>query len=182
MIFTLIYLFSVLDNNNKIKFFFNKKPFIMFLFVRPKLTYFVNVLLRFNTILKKNCLSDIVFINSLQYLKNYYFYLYNNLKLNFIISIVSFYIKKFFKSIKNLFINATWIEREIQESFGIFIIYHIDNRRLLLDYNFIGFPFLKSYPVTGFKELAFSQIILSIIYYYLVNWCANYQDFSTELD
>lgn len=42
--------------------------------------------------------------------------------------------------------------------FGISFLQKKDNRRLLLDFSFIGYPLLKSYPVTGYVELFYSVI------------------------
>jgi NADH:ubiquinone oxidoreductase subunit C len=39
---------------------------------------------------------------------------------------------------------------------GTFFYNKIDNRKLLLDYSFIGFPLLKIYPSVGFSELIYS--------------------------
>lgn len=55
-----------------------------------------------------------------------------------------------------------WVEREISEMFGIQFEDKKDNRRLLLDFSYIGNPMLKSHPVTGFIEVyynAFKQWI-----------------------
>lgn len=57
------------------------------------------------------------------------------------------------KTFNTLFQNITWVEREICEMFGITFLGKKDNRRLLLDFSFIGNPLLKSYPVTGFVEV-----------------------------
>lgn len=62
------------------------------------------------------------------------------------------------KTINTLFQNITWAEREISEMFGINFSGKKDNRRLLLDFSFIGNPMLKSYPVTGFVEVYYSVI------------------------
>jgi len=41
--------------------------------------------------------------------------------------------------------------------FGIQFEDKNDNRRLLLDFSFIGNPMLKSYPVTGFMEVYYNS-------------------------
>jgi len=63
----------------------------------------------------------------------------------------------FFKTLNKLFQNITWVEREIGEMFGIQFEDKNDNRRLLLDFSFIGNPMLKSYPVTGFMEVYYNS-------------------------
>lgn len=60
-------------------------------------------------------------------------------------------------SILNLYSNANWSEREIWDFFGIYILNHIDLRRLLTDYNFQQFPFRKDFPLSGFFELFYND-------------------------
>jgi len=40
---------------------------------------------------------------------------------------------------------------------GIFIFLHPDLRRLLTDYGFQGFPLRKDFPLSGYKELLYSD-------------------------
>ena len=68
------------------------------------------------------------------------------------------------KTFNNLFQNITWPEREISEMFGINFLRKKDNRRLLLDFSFIGYPMLKSYPVTGYVELFYSVLEQWLVY------------------
>jgi len=42
--------------------------------------------------------------------------------------------------------------------YGIFFKNHPDLRRLLNDYNFEGFPLKKDFPLTGYKELFYSNL------------------------
>lgn len=49
--------------------------------------------------------------------------------------------------------------------FGIKFMGKKDNRHLLLDYSFTGFPMLKSFPVAGVAELFYS-VNSSVISYY----------------
>lgn len=39
--------------------------------------------------------------------------------------------------------------------FGIFFDLHMDLRRILTDYGFIGNPLRKDFPVTGFYEIRY---------------------------
>jgi NADH-quinone oxidoreductase subunit C len=48
--------------------------------------------------------------------------------------------------------------------FGIFFLYHPDLRRLLSDYGFSGFPLRKDFPVSGFKEMLYSDFIKNTDY------------------
>lgn len=59
-------------------------------------------------------------------------------------------------SIDGLFFNANWLERELIEFFNINVLNKLDTRNLLLDYNFVGAPLLKSFPTEGYTELFFN--------------------------
>ena len=61
------------------------------------------------------------------------------------------------ETIENIYIIANTLEREIYEFFGIFFKNHSNLRKLLLDYNFSGKPFLKSFPLPGYYEFKFSM-------------------------
>lgn len=61
-------------------------------------------------------------------------------------------------SMVNMWPCAAWFEREIYEMFGAEIPENRDLRRLLTDYGFQGFPLLKSFPVTGFVVVRYSEI------------------------
>lgn len=67
--------------------------------------------------------------------------------------------------VSSLFQNLAWAERETAEMFGIKFMGKKDNRHLLLDYSFTGFPMLKSFPVAGVAELFYS-VNSSVISYY----------------
>ena len=89
----------------------------------------------------------------------YYFFLSQfNIKINFF-SFTSEIGK--INSISNLFNNAFWTERELSEMFNINFLNKLDNRNLLLDYSYIGYPLLKVFPITGNVEL---------YYNFLKNW------------
>jgi len=47
--------------------------------------------------------------------------------------------------------------------FGIFFINHPNLRRILTDYGFIGFPFRKDFPLSGYVEIRYDEIQKSII-------------------
>jgi len=51
------------------------------------------------------------------------------------------------------FKNLLFLEREVQEMFGLKILNLIDNRNLLLDYNKQYNPLLKSFFSEGFEEV-----------------------------
>jgi len=60
-------------------------------------------------------------------------------------------------SINEIYSNANWLEREIWDFFGVKFIYHMDLRRILTDYGFVGHPLLKYFPLIGFNELRFDD-------------------------
>jgi NADH-quinone oxidoreductase subunit C len=60
--------------------------------------------------------------------------------------------------------SADWFEREAFDLFGIAFNDHEDLRRLLTDYGFIGHPFRKDFPVTGFVEMRFDPEQHRVIY------------------
>lgn len=67
-------------------------------------------------------------------------------------------------SITSIFDGASWYEREIWDLFGIIFNGHVDLRRLLTDYAFEGFPLKKDFPLSGFMEVRFSEIIKRLAY------------------
>lgn len=69
----------------------------------------------------------------------------------------------FIFSAVNLFNSLNWFEREAWDMFGIIFIGHLDLRRILTDYGFVGFPFRKDFPLTGYIELRYDDILKSVV-------------------
>ena len=60
--------------------------------------------------------------------------------------------------------SANWFEREAFDLFGIIFDGHLDLRRILTDYGFIGHPFRKDFPVMGDVEMRYDPDQKRVIY------------------
>jgi len=60
--------------------------------------------------------------------------------------------------------SVNWYEREAFDLFGIMFEGHPDLRRILTDYGFIGHPFRKDFPVSGYVEMRYDPEQGRVIY------------------
>jgi NADH-quinone oxidoreductase subunit C len=67
-------------------------------------------------------------------------------------------------SITPVWNSANWFEREAFDLYGIIFDGHLDLRRLLTDYGFIGHPFRKDFPVSGNVEMRYDEAQQRVIY------------------
>ena len=59
---------------------------------------------------------------------------------------------------------ANWYEREAFDLYGIVFDGHPDLRRILTDYGFIGHPFRKDFPLSGYVEMRYDPEQKRVIY------------------
>jgi len=59
---------------------------------------------------------------------------------------------------------ANWFEREAFDLYGIVFDGHPDLRRLLTDYGFVGHPFRKDFPLSGYVEMRYDPEQKRVIY------------------
>jgi len=67
-------------------------------------------------------------------------------------------------SVNEIWNSANWFEREAFDLFGIIFEGHNDLRRILTDYGFIGHPFRKDFPTTGYVEMRYDPEQKRVIY------------------
>ena len=67
-------------------------------------------------------------------------------------------------SVTDIWAAANWYEREAFDFFGILFEGHNDLRRILTDYGFIGHPFRKDFPVSGYVEMRYDSEQKRVIY------------------
>jgi len=123
-------------------------------FILPLMFYLrSNILCRFGVLIELAAMDTLSGFNR-------FFICYNLLSLN---NNIRMYVKTRLSdndsitSITSIFINANWLEREVWDLFGIFFYNHPDLRRILTDYGFGAHPLRKDFPLTGFKEISYSE-------------------------
>jgi NADH-quinone oxidoreductase subunit C len=67
-------------------------------------------------------------------------------------------------SLIDVWSSANWFEREAFDLVGIVFEGHPDLRRILTDYGFIGHPFRKDFPTSGYVEMRYDPEQKRVIY------------------
>ncbi len=67
-------------------------------------------------------------------------------------------------SITSVWKSVNWFEREAFDLYGIAFVGHDDLRRILTDYGFIGHPFRKDSPISGYVEMRYDPDQARVIY------------------
>lgn len=122
--------------------------------------------IKLNEFLRFDILVDICAVD---YYKNY-----NRFEITYIVLSILYNTRIFIKfylndlttleSISDIFISATWWEREVWDMFGIFFENNRDMRRILTDYGFEGHPLRKDFPLSGFLEVKYDFYKKTVIF------------------
>lgn len=67
-------------------------------------------------------------------------------------------------SLTEVWSSLNWFEREAFDLYGVIFDGHLDLRRILTDYGFIGHPFRKDFPVSGHVEMRYDDEQKRVIY------------------
>jgi len=67
-------------------------------------------------------------------------------------------------SLIDIWPSVNWFEREAFDLFGILFDGHPDLRRILTDYGFIGHPFRKDFPISGYVEMRYDPEQKRVVY------------------
>ena len=67
-------------------------------------------------------------------------------------------------SVVEVWPSVNWYEREAFDLFGIVFDGHPDLRRILTDYGFIGHPFRKDFPISGYVEMRYDPEQKRVVY------------------
>jgi len=67
-------------------------------------------------------------------------------------------------SLVDVWPSVNWFEREAFDLFGVVFEGHPDLRRILTDYGFIGHPFRKDFPLSGYVEMRYDPEQKRVLY------------------
>ena len=67
-------------------------------------------------------------------------------------------------SLIDVWSSANWYEREAFDLYGIHFDGHNDLRRILTDYGFVGHPFRRDFPISGYVEMRYDDEQKRVVY------------------
>ena len=67
-------------------------------------------------------------------------------------------------SVTEIWNGTNWFEREAFDLYGVIFEGHLDLRRILTDYGFIGHPMRKDFPTTGHVEMRYDADKKRVLY------------------
>ncbi|WP_375359790.1 NADH-quinone oxidoreductase subunit C [Candidatus Tisiphia endosymbiont of Nemotelus uliginosus] len=67
-------------------------------------------------------------------------------------------------SVTKIFSAACWYEREAYDMFGVNFAGSHDIRRILTDYDFVGHPLRKDFPLTGYVQVKYDDTLAKVVY------------------
>ena len=67
-------------------------------------------------------------------------------------------------SLVDVWSSVNWFEREAFDLYGIHFDGHPDLRRILTDYGFVGHPFRKDFPISGYVEMHYDAEQKRVVY------------------
>ena len=67
-------------------------------------------------------------------------------------------------SVTEIYNSADWYEREAFDLYGILFNNHPDLRRILTDSGFVGHPFRKDFPISGYVEMRYDETEKRVVY------------------
>lgn len=179
------------DNQELVVSYYSKNLFFLFgdaidkirwvnssleIFLKPDYFFFIVYFLKMSTLFKSSQLMEIICVDTLL-AKNRFLLRYEFLCLFSFRYSLNFYVSELQNvcSISSLYSNATWMEREVWDMFGVFFM-NKDLRRILTDYGFEGHPLRKDFPLSGFVELFYDECS-NMLHYYPIALTQEYRDF-----
>ena len=159
------YTSQVLTKNHYVCFIPKKWYYGLNLFIKKELFYNSSFLVEMSAIdtLKYNkIIPDVEFFNFKDRFLVYsvYYFYFIKVRITFVQST-----NNNVDSIDSIYKNASWLEREVSEMFGINFTNKKDNRSLLLDYSRNEFPMLKDFPTEGYRDIFYDFFENKIDYF-----------------
>lgn len=151
---------------NKYIFGYVFKEYILYIFTKESTLLFLTFCLKKNEVFNLRSLLDIVVVDLLnitkngRFLLNYVFWNYIN-EVRIIIKILNDG-RQSIRSLTSLYKSSDWLEREVWDMYGIKFLFHNNLRRILTDYGYKGHPLRKDFPLIGYIDLYYDEVLQGI--------------------